>query len=79
MSTRTPNSLILKTLIIILVILSVTSCNSRPSKYRKKKECDCPKWNHRKLPLDNGVHANLDHHKAYITNSQVNKLTAIGS
>ncbi len=74
-----PNSLILKMVAIILVATSLTACNSRPSKYRKKKECDCPKWNHRKLPLDNGVHANLDHHKPYGANTQVNKLNTIGS
>lgn len=73
------NSLILKMVAILLVILSVTACNSRPSKYRKKKGCDCPKWNLRKVPLDNGIHATLYHHKAYGTNSPVNELNTIGS
>lgn len=47
-----------------LLILVATGCRSQPSKYRKHKECECPKWNHRQLPREDGVHANLHGHSA---------------
>jgi len=49
----------LKATVLLLVVGAALSCSSRPQKYRKKRGCDCPKWNHRHAPAPNGVHANL--------------------
>jgi hypothetical protein len=46
-------------LTIALVMTFATGCASTPSKYKKKKGCDCPKWNHRLTPSERSIHANL--------------------
>lgn len=36
----------------------LSACGSgKPAKYRKKRECDCPKWNHVAPKKVNEVHA----------------------
>lgn len=42
---------------LLLVGSLVTSCASQPKKYRKKKECDCPKWNQLQAEPGNSVRA----------------------
>jgi hypothetical protein len=46
-------------LLLALAIIVATGCASTPSKYKKKKGCDCPKWNHRLTPSERPIHANL--------------------
>lgn len=45
--------------LIVLAMIFATSCASTPSKYKKKKGCDCPKWNQRTTPSERPIHANL--------------------
>ncbi|MBK8500484.1 MAG: hypothetical protein IPL52_17105 [Flavobacteriales bacterium] len=41
------------TIIVLSSILLSTACDSRkPAKYRKKRGCDCPHWNHVPAPKD---------------------------
>jgi hypothetical protein len=37
----------------------LTGCASTPKKYRRVKDCDCPKWNQRIKPDERPMHANL--------------------
>ena len=37
-------------ILFLLTVLLLVSCASRPSKYKKKKGCDCPKWTRSDLP-----------------------------
>lgn len=46
--------------VLLGAVIILTSCSSRPSKYKKKRGCDCPKWNLRTLPGERPIHANLD-------------------
>gem|GEM_PF-2356164 len=46
-------------LVVALAAFLATSCASTPSKYKKKKGCDCPKWNQRLTPGERPIHANL--------------------
>ncbi len=46
-------------LILSVSILVVTGCASQPSKYKRKKGCDCPKWNMHDLPDQRGIRANF--------------------
>ena len=48
-----------KTLFILGLFL-FTACATQPSKYRKKKGCDCPKWNMAKPVAGSPVHAKFD-------------------
>lgn len=43
----------------LALILVLSACHSRPSKYKKKRGCDCPKWNHKAPSHDRGIHAIL--------------------
>lgn len=49
-------------LTLVIVFLTgatlLSACgSSKPAKYRKKRECDCPKWNHVAPTKVNEVHA----------------------
>lgn len=44
----------------LLVVFGLfAACANQPKKYRKKRECDCPKWNLRQPPTGSQVHAIL--------------------
>jgi hypothetical protein len=45
--------------VVFAVTIVVSGCSSQPSKYRRKKGCDCPKWNMHGLPANKGIHANF--------------------
>lgn len=47
-------------ILFLLGLLLFTACASQPSKYRKKKECECPKWNMAKPVTGSPVHAKFD-------------------
>ncbi len=45
-------------LLLALPLAMLVACgSSKPAKYRKKRECDCPKWNHVPQHGTGGVHA----------------------
>ena len=45
--------------VLLFVAVFSTACgSSKPAKYRKKRECDCPKWNQLPAPV-NGVRAGI--------------------
>lgn len=47
--------------VLLLATLFLTACgSSKPAKYRKKRECDCPKWNQVPTANPSGVHAMVD-------------------
>jgi len=43
----------------IQIAAILTGCASTPKKYRRVKDCDCPKWNQRTKPEERPAHANL--------------------
>lgn len=46
---------------LLLVTLFLAACgSSKPAKYRKKRECDCPKWNQVPAANPSEVHARVD-------------------
>lgn len=58
----TCNPPLLRTLVLGLSVICVlASCgSSKPAKYRKKKDCDCPKWNHVDPKPGSSVHADSE-------------------
>lgn len=42
---------------LLLIGYLFTACASQPKKYRKKKECDCPKWNRIQSEPENSLRA----------------------
>ncbi len=47
--------------VLLLASLFLAACgSSKPAKYRKKRECDCPKWNQVPNADPSGVHAMVD-------------------
>lgn len=46
---------------LVLLFVLFAGCSSQPSKYKRKKDCDCPKWNRIEQPGDRGIHAILGH------------------
>ena len=42
---------------LVAAFLLLQACNSQPAKYRRKKECDCPKWNRVAPAPGNSAHA----------------------
>jgi|694.fasta_scaffold02685_17 hypothetical protein len=57
MSFRSGHILMLKLLAVLLVLGTLYGCRTQPRKYRKKRGCDCPKWNLHQVPGPQGVHA----------------------
>lgn len=45
-------------LLMLVAMAMFPACATQPSKYRKKRGCDCPHWN--RLPAEGqGIHAHL--------------------
>lgn len=44
----------------LLMLVLLAACSSQPAKYRRKKECDCPKWNRAVPPPGNSERACSD-------------------
>jgi hypothetical protein len=42
---------------VLLAACLLVSCASQPSKYKRAKGCDCPKWNRVAEPAGNSVRA----------------------
>jgi len=40
-----PRIIASRTLLVLAIGLLAAGCASGPKKYRKKRGCDCPKWN----------------------------------
>ncbi len=51
----------LLSLLALPMALLIACGSSKPAKYRKKRECDCPKWNHVPTRGATGVHAFTPH------------------
>gem|GEM_PF-4187522 len=57
---------------LLLVGALVTACASQPKKYRKKKECDCPKWNQLRAEPGNSVRAcGIDQPSTYFCHPRI--------
>jgi hypothetical protein len=49
------------TVALALLVTLFAACSSQPSKYKRKKDCDCPKWNRIEQPGERGIHAIFGH------------------
>lgn len=57
MSNKTARTTRLMAALLFAMVL-VTGCGtSKPAKYRKKRDCDCPKWNQVPTANPTGIHA----------------------
>jgi hypothetical protein len=57
---RTGHPLLIQLLAALLVLGTLYGCRTQPRKYRKKRGCDCPKWNLHQAPGPQGVHAHWE-------------------
>jgi|GEM_PF-3473642 len=57
---KSPDSTSTRTILGWLVASALlVACSSQPSKYKRKKECDCPKWNRMAPAPGKSVRASL--------------------
>lgn len=47
-----------KVMLLLVCATMLGACSSgKPAKYRKKRGCDCPRWNHAPGPVHDGTRA----------------------